>query len=325
MLAIDRLGMPAPHPHAPKKHWRGLRVGRRPVRRTKRRSHRLHLWVAVLVAAGALLVAVDAYDPAVMEELEQRNSNQTVGTGLSWLGSKSYSLQNHLSQAWAQTIEWVAEAEGQPVAPVEETQPAASSGEQCCWFLAEQVPIEEMQPADSPDYPGGAALDKPDMERWILHYTNEEREAAGLEQFAHDTDISDIARAHSEAMITFGYGHRIQGRGPTDRALAAGYNCKAYHADGSYSYGLSENIYEYHRVYMWSVLGSSGEPVGFIADAQDMAKALVHGWMNSPGHRANIMDAGSRRIGVGVAIEETSKYGWATETVFATQNFSSCG
>jgi len=47
-------------------------------------------------------------------------------------------------------------------------------------------------------------------------------------------------------MISSGiFAHDIHGKGPTGRALEAGYNCRAYNEDGSYSYGLSENIYEY--------------------------------------------------------------------------------
>ena len=46
--------------------------------------------------------------------------------------------------------------------------------------------------------------------------------------------------------------------------------------------------------------------------------------MDSPGHRANIMDPGNRRLGVGVAIEQTLKHGYIDEKVYATQNCSKC-
>ena len=52
-------------------------------------------------------------------------------------------------------------------------------------------------------------------------------------------------------------------------------------------------------------------------DEDGAARSLVGWWMNSPGHRANILDAGYRGIGVGVAVER--------ETVYATQNFAPCG
>ena len=157
---------------------------------------------------------------------------------------------------------------------------------------------------------------------WVIRYTNQERDAAGLEPFLHDPDISDTARGHSVTMTHSGLFHTIQGRGPTDRALPAGYSCRAYHADGSYSYGLSENIAEHPRITMWGVLGSSGKPEEFYADAQDVAYSHVRSWMNSPGHRANIPDPEAHRIGVGVAIAEMIEYGLTQETTFATQKFS---
>ena len=186
--------------------------------------------------------------------------------------------------------------------------------------------------ADSPSsgrYPGGKPLDKSAVEKWVLHYTSEARQTAGLEPLIHDPSISDIARAHSDKMIQFGLYHNIQGHGPTDRALAAGYNCRAYYADGSYTYGLSENIAEHPRVTEWLGIGlivgpKTWRPEVFDSDSQAMARGLVAGWMLSPGHKANILDEDARRIGIGIAIRKSQEYRWTHETVFATQNFSSC-
>ena len=191
---------------------------------------------------------------------------------------------------------------------------------------AAKASVEETSP---PKYPGDGPLDRNAVENWITLFTNEEREKAGLKPFIHDPLISDIARAHSENMVKFGYGHTVQGSGPTDRALAAGYDCRAYRDDGSYSYGLSENIFMHYRVTRWSGTGSTGgkvtwRPANFHIDSQAIGRGLVDGWMNSPGHRANILDSRARRIGVGVDISESSKYGWTNETVLATQNFSDC-
>ncbi len=167
------------------------------------------------------------------------------------------------------------------------------------------------------------------MENWILRFTNQEWEEAGLKLLIHDPPISQIARPHSENMVKFGSGHTIQGSDPTDRALAAGYNGRAYRSDGSYSYGLSENIARHRRVTRWSGIGSIGGQVNwrlvtFHMDSQAMAQGLVDGWMKSPGHRANILGSDARRISIGVAIAESTKYCWIEETVFATQNFSEC-
>ena len=93
--------------------------------------------------------------------------------------------------------------------------------------------------------------------------------------------------------------------------------------------GLAENIAKFPRVREWQSRGPKGGPHTwwpniYTRDDQEMARRLVKGWMDSPGHRANIMNPGSRRIGVGVAIHETLKHGYIDETVYATQNFSGC-
>lgn len=177
-------------------------------------------------------------------------------------------------------------------------------------------------------YPG-PPLHSQRIEAWILHETNAVREEAGLRPLTHDPAISNIARGHSRNMISSGiFAHDIHGKGPTDRALEVGYNCRAYNEDGSYSYGLSENIFQYPRITEWSTWEASMEiiPTIFHGD-KTMALALVKGWMNSPGHRKNILDRNAHRIGIGVAIKEhqiAESSSLHQETVFATQNFSAC-
>ena len=169
-----------------------------------------------------------------------------------------------------------------------------------------------------------------EVERWVIDFTNAERRIAGLSPFVQDSAISNIARMHSQNMANLDiFSHDIGGKDPTDRALDNGYDCKAYWPDGSYSYGLSENIAKHPRVTQWigtSLFGvsTSYRPDIFDEDSKAMAFGLVEGWMNSPGHRENILDGDSRRIGVGVAILQEEEYGYADEIVFATQNFSAC-
>ena len=165
----------------------------------------------------------------------------------------------------------------------------------------------------------------------MIDFTNAERGEAGLSPFVEDAAISNIASMHSQNMARLDiFDHTIGGKGPTDRALDNGYDCRAYFPDGSSTYGLSENIAKHPRVTQWIGtsrlfgLSASYRPEIFDEDSEAMAFGLVEGWMNSPGHRENILDGDSRRIGVGVAILQEEEYGYADETVFATQNFSGC-
>ena len=188
-------------------------------------------------------------------------------------------------------------------------------------------PKRTLRPTPVLRFVAGTPLDAEEVEGWIVEFTSQERTKAGLPPFVHDPDISDIARAHSVNMVDTGkFSHDISGKDPTDRALDAGYDCKAWNAAGtSYTFGLAENIAQRPRVLQWQ--GGNGyrwRPVIFDADSREMAHGLVQQWMNSPGHRRNVLDADSRRIGVGVSIEESAKYGYRSETVWATQNFSGC-
>ena len=173
-------------------------------------------------------------------------------------------------------------------------------------------------------YPGGVALDAREVERWVIEFTNREREQRGLRLLMHDPAISKIARAHSEDMVEHGMTHVINGKDANDRALSAGYDCRADLGDGHFAFGLSENVAEHPRVTRWSGRYSAMDPVIYDKDSEAMAYGLVRGWINSPGHRKNMLEEGIRRIGVGVAISKSMKHGWRNETAFATLNFSMC-
>ena len=182
------------------------------------------------------------------------------------------------------------------------------------------VAFEFSTPVVVPDYPNGSPLNKLEVENWVVHYTNAEREKAGLTTLMHDAAISDIARKHSQNMVNIEYSHKILGKGATDRALAAGYDCRAYSSNGSsYSYGFSENIARHPRVQRYSHI-----PKIFYADSKAMGEVLVDAWMNSPGHRKNILEPRAKRIGVGIATKEEAIKSFIMETVYATQNFSKC-
>ena len=175
-------------------------------------------------------------------------------------------------------------------------------------------------------YVGGNPLDPREIEKWVFEFTNEERVSRNLRTLSHDAEISEIARSHSKDMGRLQtLSHVIGGKDATDRSLAAGYDCRAYRGDGSYSYGLSENIAEHPRVTLWRGRGvSSWYPQTYYRDAKEAAQSLVSGWMSSLGHRENILDRESRRIGVGIFIRESPEYGYTDETIYATQGFSAC-
>ncbi|MBZ3905739.1 CAP domain-containing protein [Streptomyces griseiscabiei] len=105
----------------------------------------------------------------------------------------------------------------------------------------------------------------------VIALTNTERAGAGLPPLSPDPHLTTAAQAHSADMIARAfYAHTSpDGREPWHRASAA----------GSTRRSIGENI----------------------ACGQRSAAEVVLGWMNSPGHRANILKPGFTHIGIGFA------------------------
>ncbi|MFJ2828180.1 CAP domain-containing protein [Streptomyces sp. NPDC087263] len=105
----------------------------------------------------------------------------------------------------------------------------------------------------------------------VVALTNAERTATGLRPLAVDLLLTNAAQAHSDDMVARAfYSHTSpDGTQPWDRAAAA----------GSTRRSIGENI----------------------ACGQRSPAEVVLGWMNSPGHRANILKPAFTHIGIGLA------------------------
>ncbi|MCK8437704.1 stress protein [Streptomyces sp. D2-8] len=105
----------------------------------------------------------------------------------------------------------------------------------------------------------------------MIDLTNRERARAGLPPLSADPLLTTAAQAHSADMVARAfYAHTAPDGGqPWDRAAAA----------GSTRRSIGENI----------------------ACGQRSPADVVEGWMNSPGHRANILTPGFTHIGIGFA------------------------
>ncbi|MDO8212996.1 CAP domain-containing protein [Conexibacter sp. CPCC 206217] len=121
----------------------------------------------------------------------------------------------------------------------------------------------------------GATLEKATDATLCL--LNRERSQRGMKPLQLDPKLGRAARAHSQDMVKRQYfEHESQdGRTPFQRMLATRYVPKGA------SWTLGENI-------GWGTL--------------DLAQpgALVKAWMDSPGHRANILNPRFREIGIGI-------------------------
>jgi uncharacterized protein YkwD len=135
---------------------------------------------------------------------------------------------------------------------------------------ARPVPVTKA-PAPKPRTTTPAPL-SPDLaaEREVVRLVNAERAKAGCGALRQDTRLDTAARGHSADMARRNYfSHTTpDGVDPWERARAAGYNTPT-----------GENI----------------------AMGQRTAAEVTKAWMNSSGHRANILNCDSKAIGMGLA------------------------
>ncbi|HEC84342.1 MAG: hypothetical protein DRR19_06980 [Candidatus Parabeggiatoa sp. nov. 1] len=133
-----------------------------------------------------------------------------------------------------------------------------------------------------------------EVERQVLTLTNAERHKRRLTTLQHDAMLQTAARAHSVDMLDRDFFDHVspEGRTPFDRIAII------------------------HR----QLIGAAGENLwegqGYdVSDAKKLAELAVAGWMNSPGHRENILRKEYTHLGVGGAVKGN--------IVKLTQNFAS--
>ena len=122
-------------------------------------------------------------------------------------------------------------------------------------------------PATTPPPASGLSAD----EAAVLQLVNSERASAGCSALTANGTLTSVARAHSVDMATRGFFSHTNpdGLDPFERMRAAGYNGRT----------MGENI-----------------AAGYATPA-----AVMNAWMNSSGHRANILNCAFKEIGIGKA------------------------
>ncbi|MCM3804738.1 CAP domain-containing protein [Streptomyces sp. DR7-3] len=115
--------------------------------------------------------------------------------------------------------------------------------------------------------PSAAATDQQE----VVDLVNSERGKAGCEPLTVNEKLTKAAQDHSEDMAAHGdMSHTgSDGSSPGDRIERAGYSWRAYGENVAYGY--------------------------------DSPKSVMAGWMNSSGHKANILNCDFKEIGVGLA------------------------
>jgi uncharacterized protein YkwD len=150
--------------------------------------------------------------------------------------------------------------------------------------------------ADSPETDSNPPTDVPSVcpvtnasyEARVIDLINAERVNTGLSALSPQGQLGSAAQLHSVDMACNNYfSHTgLDGSNSGERAQRQGY---------SSSY-VGENI----------------------AAGYSSPESVVQGWMNSPGHKANILGADYTEIGVGYAFGDNSDYGAYWTAVFAS-------
>jgi uncharacterized protein YkwD len=166
----------------------------------------------------------------------------------------------------------------------------------------EQVPGKRAKPV----------ISMTELERQIHSLINTERRNHGLSPISWNGTLSKIARKHSRDMANRSYfsHHSPEGHDFSYRYGQEGYSCAVPAKDRTYA--GAENIFQnnlYDRVvyvdgaarYDWN-------------SVRKIAETTVQGWMNSPGHRKNILMPFWGSEGIGIAVSPDDK-------VYITQNF----
>ena len=110
-----------------------------------------------------------------------------------------------------------------------------------------------------------------DFQQEVANLTNQEREENGLSPLQIDTALQEVAQTKSEDMAT-----------------------NNYFSHTSPTYGSPFEMLQQFEVDYTTAAEN-------IASGQQSPKEVVNGWMNSPGHRKNIMNEKVTHIGVGYA------------------------
>ncbi|MDQ1292656.1 MAG: hypothetical protein QG608_536 [Actinomycetota bacterium] len=113
-----------------------------------------------------------------------------------------------------------------------------------------------------------SASDRTSEENQILERVNGKRRAQGCKPLELDTRLVTVSKDHAEDMAQRDYFDHTSpdGTSPSDRAAGSGF-----------PHGIGENI----------------------AAGYSAAETVMAGWMNSPGHRANILNCAYTVTGIG--------------------------
>jgi len=230
----------------------------------------------------------------------------TVGRPLvRWVRYSVPARQFQRSISWSRLLVVVVAAAAVGIAPaigsVPATDAAAGSSPEVTDTVSTTSTVTAT-PAIGDQYDGDPALAA--VEDEVIERTNTIRSSRGLPELSERDELNEMAQHHSNDMARDRfYSHgSTNGDSVSDRFDEFAPQCRS----GSENIHMGRTESDM-RVYESSEIVNTRTVDG-------MARYLVQGWMNSPGHRENMLDPQWRSVGVGVAVLPNGQF-------YATINF----
>ena len=138
---------------------------------------------------------------------------------------------------------------------------------------------------EKPEKPDNSVTQKPQQNAGtkasqVVNLVNQQRQKAGLSGLKSDSELMRLAQLKAEDMAA-----------------------KGYFSHTSPTYGSAFDMLK-KAGYSYRTAGEN------IAMGQKTAETVMNGWMNSSGHRANILGSGYTKIGVGYAVNAKGTPYW---------------
>ncbi|RYD06194.1 hypothetical protein N752_04715 [Desulforamulus aquiferis] len=125
-----------------------------------------------------------------------------------------------------------------------------------------------------------------DLQKQVVDLVNVERAKQGLKPVVAKQDLTQVAQLKAQDMLQ-----------------------KKYFSHTSPTYGSPFDMMRKHGI-SYTAAGEN------IAMGQRTAEQVMKDWMNSPGHRANILNANFNELGVGIT-QSYNGYGYIWVQMFA--------
>ncbi len=141
------------------------------------------------------------------------------------------------------------------------------------------------------------------LEKKVFDLINDERNRNGRKALQWNEGIANVARLHSRYLATFNIG--LSNSYYLNHVDATGtYQDSRLHKGGIHYFDMSAENLHVNSIVKKYLADGKNTPVEYNTE-EELAQKADTGWMNSPGHRQNIMTGEYDESGLGIAADST--------------------